>query len=268
MSRTAARVTPVEWLARAGYGARGLVYLVIGAFAVMAAVEVRRSTAGSEEALQVVSRLPLGGLWLLLLGGGLLGFVLWRVAQAAFDADRQGSTGKALARRAGQGISALVYGALAFSCLTVLRGAARDGGDSQRLREVLSLPFGEILLSGVGVAVLVAGLLNGLHGLFGGFRRHLCCGDEVHRWAVPIARAGYFARGLVFVILGVFLVEAALDLSPTEAATIGGALQMVEDQPFGSAILALAGAGLMAFGLFGFVEARYRRIVVPDELGG
>jgi hypothetical protein len=267
MTRATAAITPVEWLARAGYGARGLVYLVIGAFAVMAAAEARRSTGGSEEALRLVADLPLGGLWLLLLGAGLLGFVLWRVAQAAFDADRQGTTGKALARRAGQGISAVVYGALAFSCVTVMLGV-RGGGDSQRLREVLALPFGEILLGGVGVAVLVAGVLNGLHGLFGGFHRHLTCGKTVHLWAVPIARTGYFARGLVFVTLGVFLVEAALDLSPTESATIGGALQIVEQQPFGSAILALAGAGLMAFGLFGFVEARYRRIVVPDELGG
>jgi hypothetical protein len=116
------------------------------------------------------------------------------------------------------------------------------------------------------VGVLVGGVLNVLHGLFGGFGRRLACDPEVHRWTIPLARAGYFVRGLVFLGLGFFLVEAALDLAPAEAATVEGALQILERQPFGSPLLTLTGAGLVAFGLFGLVEARYRRITAPEQL--
>ena len=257
-------VQPVEWLARAGYGARGLVYIAVGALAVMAAFEFRRSAEGAEGALHVFAGLPFGRVGLALLAGGLAGFVLWRIAQAAFDADRQGGSKKALANRAGQGISALIYTALALTCAGVAVGLSRSGGGSTA--SLLALPFGELLLAGVGVGVLIAGGLNVLHGMFGGFGRRLICDPEVRGWTVPLARAGYFVRGLVFLALGVFLVEAAFDLAPAEAATVEGALQMLERQPFGTPLLALAGAGLVAFGLFGLVEARYRRIIAPEPL--
>jgi hypothetical protein len=89
--------TPVEWLARAGYGARGLVYLAIGAFAIMAAVEFRSSASGADGALRTLAGWPLGPLWLGMMAVGLGGFVLWRLAQSVFDADRVGSSHKALA---------------------------------------------------------------------------------------------------------------------------------------------------------------------------
>ena len=264
-SASADRLQPVEWLARAGYGARGLVYLAVGVFAVQAALELRGSAEGAQGALQALARLPFGRVGLALLAVGLGGFVLWRVAQAVFDADRQGASRKALANRAGQGISAAVYAGLALACVAVMVGL-RQGDDAESTRSLLQLPFGELLLAGLGLGVLVGGVLNGLHGLFGGFGRRLDCHRDVHRWTVPLARAGYFVRGLVFLALGVFLVEAAFDLAPAEAATVQGALQILERQPFGSPLLALAGAGLSAFGLFGLVEARYRRIVPPEQL--
>src|SRR3712207_4917276 len=104
---------PVEWLARAGYGGRGLVYIAVGVIAVLAAFELRGSAEGTQGTLAAFGRLPLGPLWLALLAVSLAGFVLWRAAQALFDADRQGRSRKALANRAGQGISALVYAGLA-----------------------------------------------------------------------------------------------------------------------------------------------------------
>ena len=261
-------VSPLEWLARAGYAARGLVYLAVGGAALLAANELRHAPVGTDEALRGFAAWPLGPLWLGLLAVGLLGFVFWRAAQALLDADRQGTGRKALAHRAGQAISGLIYGGLAFSCLEALDDLEEGLGrsDAEELRRLLDMPAGEQLLIGLGLAVAVAGVLNALHGLFGGFRRHLKCAAEIHAWAIPLARAGYFIRGAVFMALAFFLIEAALDLAPAESATVAGALQTLEAQPFGSLLLGVAGAGLMAFGAFGFVEARWRRIVVPEAL--
>jgi hypothetical protein len=261
-------ITPVEWLARAGYAARGLVYLGLGASAVLAAIDARDETEGMSGVLGDFARWPLGPLWLALLGAGLAGFVLWRLAQAAFDADRQGRSHKAIANRVGQAISGLVYAGLALTCVAFAVGLeeARENAEAEQLRTVLALPWGELLLLGFGAGVLVAGGLNVAHGVFGRFRRNLDGHPELHRWTVPLARAGYTARGLVFLGLGVFLAEAALALAPAEAATVEGALQALEPQPFGSWLLIAAGLGLAAFGAFGLVEAFYRRIIPPEEL--
>ena len=263
-------VTLVEWFARAGYGARGLVHLMMGALAVMAAYEARAHAVGIQGAFEEFAEWPLGEILLSLLATALGGFVLWRFAQAVLDADRQGRSRKAMFNRTGQGVSALVYSTLALSCLGVAAGIEEAGENPevtrQQIETLLTLPLGEIMLVAFGAAVLLAGVLNVLHGVFGGFSRHLTCEQTMHLWAVPLGRTGYFARGLVFLALGVFLVEAALDLSPAESATIQGALQTIEQQPYGSLVLAALGAGLIAFGLFGLVEARFRRIVVPKEL--
>ena len=263
-------VTVVEWFARAGYGARGLVHLMMGALAILAAYEARADAVGVQGAFEEFASWPLGELWLAILAWGLAGFVFWRIAQSWFDADRQGRSRKALANRFGQTVSAAVYGGLALSCLGVMAGIEEAGENPevtrQQIADLLALPLGEIMLVGFGGLVLLAGALNVLHGVFGGFSRHLTCDRTVHLWTIPLGRTGYFARGLVFLALGFFLVEAALDVRPAESVTIQGALAAIEQQPFGSLVLTALGAGLIAFGLFGVVEARFRRIVVPRAL--
>jgi uncharacterized protein YjeT (DUF2065 family) len=261
---------PVEWLARAGYAARGVVYLAVGWAAIEAALELRKRPFGLEEAVASFIAWPLGPVWLTILAVGLSGFVLWRLVQAVFDADHQGWSAKARLNRFGQLVSATIYTAVTLSCLGALEGldeaAEEPSAARQAMDSALQLPLGELALIGVGASVLLAGVLNVLHGFRGGFGRHLLCVTAIKRWAVPFARIGYASRGVVFLAVGVFFVEAALDLAPLEAATLGGALQVIEDQPFGSSLLILAGLGLLAFGAFGLVEAWYRRIVVPEQL--
>ena len=262
------RMHLVEWIARAGYAARGFVYILLGALSLMAAVELREDTAGTYEALVAFGEWPLGSVWLLALGLGLTGFMLWRLVQAVLDPDRQGTSPGALTHRFGQGVSGLLYGSLAYSAfelndaLEVL--LPRDSNHGM-VKEYLASSWGDEILLGLGLCVLIAALGNAAKAFSSSFDEGLRCGAEVKSWVLPMGRAGYLARGVAFALLCILAFEAAFDLRAAGVESIGEALQSLERKPFGSALLAVTAIGLSAFGAFGFVEAWYRRIPVPKE---
>lgn len=271
MKRTADRIHPLEIIARAGYGARGVVYILIGAFAAMAALELRARAVGAEDALQAFVNWPLGAVWLGAIAAGLAGFVVWRLLQAVLDADRRGSGPKDLLFRAGQGFSALLYAGLAWSALQVIDGVGdiREGEAGQApAAALLELPMGETLLFVAAAVTAGAAAGNLFKAASKGFGHELACRGGVRAWAVPVGRIGYAARGVVFAGLALILAEIGLSLVSAEEGTVAATLQEVEKLPFGSALLLATGVALAGFGLFGLVEARFRRIRVPEEVGG
>ena len=254
----------LEWLARLGYAARGLVSLLVGLIALLAATGGGGEVMGSKGALQTLPSQPWGGALLVAVALGLFGFALWRAMQSLTDADGLGTGWHALAARAGQLVSAAIYVGLGVFALSLLIGAPPRGGEDQAARDwtrwLLAQPFGRWLVAAVGAAVLGAGLGMAAKAWTGSFRRHLSCGSEVAGWVIPLGRAGYAARAVVFAIIGVFLAAAALHADPSEARGLGGALLALQQQPFGRYAFALVALGLAAFGAFQFAEARYRRI--------
>ncbi|MBI1405456.1 MAG: DUF1206 domain-containing protein [Caulobacter sp.] len=260
----------LEWTARAGYAARGFVYLSIGTLAALAAVELARSPAGSRGAVTALADWPLGRLWIAVIAGGLIGFAVWRALQSVFDADHQGRDPKAIARRVGQAISGLVYGGLAWSLLEFLDGlediseAAETDAARQQAAGLLDLPLGRWLVIALGLFILGAGIANLLKALGKNFGEQLACHRGFHRWACWIGRIGYGARGIAFAPLGYLFIKAGWLANAGEARKLGGALQMLEAQPMGSPILLVTGIGLVAFGLFAMIEARWRHIDPPD----
>lgn len=275
LTRRARRLTlsaALEWACRLGYSARGVVYLGLGAIVLLAAVDLTPRARGAKAMLAAWAQWPLG---LVLIGGvgvGLLGFALWRGLQAVFDADGHGVSVKAWAVRLGQGISGLIYAALAWSAFEVL-DQFEDVGEADEERSadgfaarVLALPHGDSLLLLAGATLLGVGLGNIVQGLAQDFGKRLRCGDATCRRVVPLARIGYGARGLATLPTGVFLIKAGLDAQSRDARGWGGALQAIESQPFGSWLLGLVALGLIAFGAFGFVEAWFRRIKPPAEI--
>ena len=120
-------------------------------------------------------------------------------------------------------------------------------------------PFGREILIGVGVCVALAALGNAAKAVGGHFDGDLRCGPGAKRWAVPLGRIGYAARGGVFGLFAFVAVETALDLQVADVRSIGGALAYLEARTYGRTLLALAAAGLAAFGAYGFVEALFHR---------
>ena len=259
---------PVETLARFGYGARGVVYGLVGGLALLAAIGSGGQTGGSRSALQTLVSQPFGKVWLVLIAIGLFGFCAWRVLEALTDADRRGSDLKGLSIRAVRLIGGLIYAGLALSALNLALGRGSGGSEDQAARDwtawLMSQPFGQWLVGLVGLAIAGGGLAFIVKAWRGNVTEQLSLPADRRDWIVTLGRMGFAARGVVFVLIGGFLVLAALHASSTEVQGLGGALQSLQQQPYGWILLALTALGLFAFGLFGLVQARYRHIDAPD----
>jgi hypothetical protein len=254
-----------ERFARLGYAARGAVYAIIGGLALLAGVGSGGRATDSKGALQSLIEAPFGSVLLAIVATGFLCFAGWRLAQAFLDADRLGRQRKALLRRAAYGGSAAIYVGLAFTAGSILLGRHHEGGD-QSVRDwtaaLMSEPFGRWLVGAIGVAFVIGGIAIAHRGWTDRFDR-LALSPDARHWAVPMGRAGFFARALVCLIVAGFLIVAALHANASDARGLAGALNALQQQPYGWALLGVTALGLFAFGAFQVLVAAYRRIDAP-----
>ena len=256
----------IERLARLGYGAKGVVYVLVGWLAAGAARGIGEMPGGSEDVFGTVLDEPFGRVMLAVIAFGLLGYTLWRLVAAIADPERKGSDARGLAVRAYYLGSAVVHGALAAGALQVLMDGRTRGGDGDAMRAhtatLMAQPFGRWLVAFAGIAFVVAGLYQG-HLALGRYRKKLKP-YRLPEWAQPavgpVVGFGLMARGLVFAIVGGFLVMAAWHARPEEARGLAGALRSVLVQPAGAWLLGIVAAGLAAYGVFNLLMARYRSI--------
>ena len=255
----------MERFARLGYATEGAMYTLIGVLAAGVAFGVGGRATGQQGALEIVAGSPFGGVLVGLIALGFLGYALWRGVQAIADPDGEGTDLKALGKRIGYGVSALVYVALAFSAVGLILGSASEGGGTPDdwTALLLSWPLGQVLVAGVGT--VVAGL--GLRELYQAYKARFLeylkieeMGEKVRKWSKRWGRLGITARGIVFGVVGTFLIRAALEYDPQEARGLGGALQTLAQQPLGQWLLGAVALGLIAYGLFMLSVARYRHI--------
>lgn len=263
--RAVAHSSWVERCARLGYGAKGVVYAIIGALALQLALGEGGRTTGTHGALERVAAQPFGAFLLGLLAVGLAGFVAWRWVQAFLDPEHVGSDGKALLKRLGWFISGALYVGLAISAVKLILGAADRGGDSPRewTARLLDQPLGQVLVALVGLVVIGYAVKEFRNAYTARFRRKLDLqrlSEHRAHTAVQLSRFGLAARGGVFLLMGGFFVSAALQSDPGKAKGLGEALALLARQPFGAVLLGITAAGLLAYAVYLFIEARYRRI--------
>jgi hypothetical protein len=255
----------IEKLARLGYAANGVVYLLIGWLAVKAAAGAGGETTDSAGALRHVLRQSYGDVLLAAVAIGLFGYALWRFVQCFMDPDREGSGFNGLVMRAGYFISGLTRVALAAAAVAMLagRGGSPEGSAQRHTAALMSAPAGRVLVAIVGVGLVVAGISQFFRARSGDFLRHLGLSrlrESARAWVRHAGQLGHSALGVVFSVMGVFLLMAAYRADPRQARGPGEALQAIGQQPYGRYSLAIVGAGLLAYGLFQFLVARYRRI--------
>jgi hypothetical protein len=261
-----AHSTWVEWLARIGYVARGVLYIVVGILAVQVALGVGGETTDKKGAIAVIGSQPFGKVLLILVAIGLAGYALWGLVRALLDPLKRGTDPKGIAQRIGYVVSALAYASLLFPTIAFIRGGG-SGGSSQASQDMtaslLSAPLGQWLVGIVGVIGMIGGLGQMYLAVSADFKKDLKT-DEMSSTEVDIAtkvgRFGSAARGVIFVLLGFFMVQAALQYNPQEAQGLDGALQTLAHQPYGPFLLGIVALGLVSFGIYSILCAWWIKI--------
>ncbi|MFF0923347.1 DUF1206 domain-containing protein [Rhizobium leguminosarum] len=251
-----------EWLARAGYSARGIVFLLIAALAVFSSFGGGK--ADTKSALDTVLEQPLGRVWLGLIGLGLFGFVAWRLAQSIANADNHDHSVKSYLIRAALLGSAVTYMGLAIYAFqdALGFGSGGDGGEKDLAAWAMSQPFGRFLAGAIGLGFVIGGAVTALKGITRRFERYLTLGQS--RPLLLVCIYGLVSRGVVFVIVGIFFCYAAFTVDPGQAGSISDALTFVRQLPFGAVLYLVVAIGLAAFGIYNLVEARYRTVSTPN----
>jgi hypothetical protein len=253
----------VRVLARVGLVAKGISYALVGILAIKVAVGDGGKATSRTGALQTVADEWFGKALLIGLALGFAAYALWRLAQTFFEAE---DDAKGWGKRAGYFARAAIYAGLTYSTVKLLTGAheeSQSGKAHKATAHALSWPAGRWIVAAAGVAIIGAGLWNGYRAVTRNFEDKWDRGkmSEVERnWGGRTGVVGFLARLVVFSLIGVFVVKAAIDYRPRDAIGLDGALAKLASHSYGTWLLGATAAGLIAYAVYCFVDARYRRV--------
>jgi hypothetical protein len=241
----------VQWGARLGYGANGVIHLLLAYLTARIALGGGKQASASG-ALSTLAKEPVGQvlLWVIAVGFTLL--ALWQLTELF--------TRHEAFEKAKAGGKLVVYGALAWTSFTFASGG-RTSSNKQTKDFTVTLmqaPAGRVLVGLVGVAILG---IAGYH-VYKGWREKFLedLKEDPGRWAVVAAKVGYIAKGIALAAVGILFVAAALQHRVGKTTGLDGALRSMRDLPAGTVILLGIALGLMAYGVYSFARARYARV--------
>ncbi len=257
-----ARRHPLETLGRVGYAVKGGLYTLVGLLALDAA-RGGGDPEGQTGTFEAIAQTAWGPAVLWLLVVGLAAYAAWRVALAITDPEGEGDDAKGLGKRAFYVVSAFAYGGLAYSAYQVVSGAGAEGGGTEdRARTLLGLPGGPWLVGIAALGLLGYGVWQFMRAYRASFMDHFDLEGIAARRRDWVRRAGQWglaARGVVYLLAGGFMAQAALAARPDEAGGLDQALGTLQRQPAGPWLLAAVAIGLVMYGVYCGVNAAYRR---------
>lgn len=273
-ARNAATSPAVVGLARLGYTIKGVVYVVIGFLAILLITGHGGSITDQNGALKAIYGSPLGegfGRFLMIvITIGLFGFALWSLVQALFDTEHKGHQAKGIVARVGYAAVAISYALLGIVAFQITASGSPNASSRNSTSSaqnwtglLLKQPAGVFLVILVGIAVLCIAAYLFYKAYGATFRKYLNLGtlrSGAQKAAIFMGRFGYAALGIVFTIVGIFLIVAAIKHNPKDARGLDSALIELLRQPFGPWLVGIVALGLIAYGVYSFVEARYRRV--------
>ena len=252
-----------QWLGRAGFAARGVVYGLVGAIAIAVAVGAEKNPANATGALASLADGSLGKVLLIAIAAGLGGYAVFRSIEV-FRGRPRTDGGEDVMTRISSGAQAIIYGGLCLSAVRLVLDAGGGGGGSEKqaTSTVFDLPAGVALVF-VGGAILVGvGVFQAYQSLTDGFEEDL----ETERMSPAIRRlanvtgvVGHAARAVIYSLVGGFLIKAAVEHDAKDTIGLDGALQELAQQSFGPLLLFAVAAGLFTYGAYCLIEARYHR---------
>jgi hypothetical protein len=258
------------WLAvyaRAGYMAKGAVYLIVGALALAAAVGAGGKVTDVAGALLAMYRQPLGSVALVLIGVGLVGFASLRVAQAVLDPENRPRNLRMALVRIGEGFTGIGHALLALGAfrLAAMGRAVPTGDRSTRdlSRDLLVLPYGDAVLVALGLIIAGVGLWTFVRALV---TRNICRDLVLDDFRPTVCRAlslvvrfGLIVQGALMLSVGMFMVRAALTGEPGQARGPAGVIRHWTEIPHGELLLGVFALGLLAVAASCFFDAMWRR---------
>jgi len=257
-------------LARTGLVAKGLSFGIVGFLAAKLAVGHGGKATSREGALQTIAHHSYGKVLLILLACGFAAYALWRFVQALVEHEDPGDGAKGdvkkWGKRAGYVGRGLIYAGLSVSAVKILVGSGQSSQNHRAHKTaavILSWPAGTWIVGAIGVLILGAGLWNLYRGLSRTFEDRWRSGEMSHTartWGGRVGVLGHLARAVVFSLIGIFVVKAALDYNPRDAIGIDGALQKLAHASYGPYLLGVTAVGLVCYGIFCLVDARYRDV--------
>lgn len=247
-------------LSRVGFGAKGVVYLILGYLAIRGG-----ASASKDAALTTIVTQPFGRVLLSVVALGLACYALWRLVSGAIDPhDKTDDDAKGIGKRIGYLASGIAYAALAFTAARIVLGArqtSEDSGAQDWTGTLLQMSFGQWLVAAVAAGVLIGAAYQLKQAWTTDFTQQLrvaqMSATELD-WATRLGRIGHAARALVYALIAYFLGSAALADEASRAGGLSKALNTVAAQPYGPWLLGGVGLGFAAYGVYCLAVARYR----------
>jgi len=250
----------IDWAARAGLAARGVVWIVIGILGVLLARGAQGKPADQKGALQELLTKPYGDVLVVLMAIGFLGYALWRLSEAAIGVTGEGKKVGPRLQSLARGIAYLVLAGTAVSAL-VGSGSSQSSQQESLTARAMSYSGGRWLVALVGLVIVGVGVALVAQGWQLSFMRYFTAvPPQVRPMVVNLGRIGTIGRGSVFALIGVLVVSAAWTFDPKKASGLDGALRSLLQHPYGTVLALAASLALVAFGVYGLAEARYRRV--------
>ncbi|THH40699.1 DUF1206 domain-containing protein [Neolewinella litorea] len=247
-----------------GHLSKGLVYLTVGGLALATVVgQARGGPEGPQQIVRYLQNEPGGTVILIALAIGLFAYCAWRWYKAITDESNEGTDGEGLLQRSAFAMSGTLYGLLGVYSLTLVTGGSGAEGNKQALLvELMQKPFGIVVVGLLALSALYAAYLQFDRAYNETFMEELDTGQmkekerRTYRW---MGKVGYGSRVIVYLILAYFLVQVVLAQDPGQYKGLGGVLQLIS-RGAGSVFLAIIAVGLLLYGAFVLVKARYREL--------
>ena len=269
------------WLidvARVGWAAKGVVYLLTGVLAfVVAAAPFRESGSNSGQAdpsgaVSKVAEQPFGTALLLIMAVGLFVYALWRFVTVILPAD---IGGHAVLRRVGYVVSGVTYVALALTAISLARHSGSSGGGESQDSQVSRLTADVLAWSGGRFLVGLAGLIligiavyffsKGVTASFEKELEHRSVGPFSWKAVRMMGRAGWIGRAVMMGLIGVFVTRAAIRFDPEEARGLDDSLREVADSSIGMVLVYVVAVGLVLYGAHCVISSPIQKLVATDE---
>jgi hypothetical protein len=256
----------MERLTRLGYAVKGFLYVAIGFIAITGALGRSNTPADQIGAIVSLRKLPYASIFLWVILIGLVSYSLWGVIRAVLDPLHKGHDLKGLLTRGGFLLSAVTYATFVIPTYHLIHGGTSGAGAQSNVKlvsSVMNMPMGRWLIALVGLGGIAAGLYQMYSGIrmdFDQFYKPYALSSEQFKIAKEMGRFGTIARGIVFGIVGGFLVLAAYQADPGHARGFDGAFKYLAHQPYGIYLLAIIALGMIAFGLYSIMMGAWMRL--------